>query len=310
WGEAGVPGLGHPLEVNALRLGDPARPAAVPPVEELPSALGDVGLPFGDGDRGRVIGAGGGFGQGRDRGHRLRARLGRGGRRLREWIRLVDLEVGLDGRPELVAGPPEGAAELWQVLRPEDEERDHEDEDQLLQPDAEHGTPMIPPARGAGRRAQLVRVPGAWTATDLPSDGRAFREAEFSTRLSLRGRRRALIIRHSVAAEAHSQRSRRQNTMTRWTAIAVLAALVATAPLPGPAEAQTSDAVGVVTTLDGRATVARPALTVPLALKFKDDVFGRDRISTQENSLIRVLLGGKAILTVRELSEVTISEEP
>ena len=43
--------------------------------------------------------------------------------------------------------------------------------------------------------------------------------------------------------------------MTRWTAIAVLAALVATAPLPGPAEAQTSDAVGVVTTLDGRATV-------------------------------------------------------
>ena len=97
--------------------------------------------------------------------------------------------------------------------------------------------------------------------------------------------------------------------MTRWTAIAGLAALVATAPLLPPAEAQT-DAVGVVTTLDGRATVARPALTAPLALKFKDDVFGRDRIATQENSLVRVLLGGKAILTVRELSEVTISEEP
>jgi hypothetical protein len=79
---------------------------------------------------------------------------------------------------------------------------------------------------------------------------------------------------------------------------------------PVRATAQTSDAVGVVTTLDGRATVARPALTSPLALKFKDDVFGRDRISTQENSLIRVLLGGKAILTVRELSQVTINEEP
>ena len=39
-------------------------------------------------------------------------------------------------------------------------------------------------------------------------------------------------------------------------------------------------------------------------------MFGRDRISTQENSLVRVLLGGKAILTVRELSQVTISEEP
>jgi len=77
--------------------------------------------------------------------------------------------------------------------------------------------------------------------------------------------------------------------------------------LPPPVVAQ--DAVGVVTTLDGRASVARPTLTTPLALKFKDDVFGRDKISTQENSLVRVLLGGKAILTVRELSEVTITED-
>src|SRR5229473_2704124 len=97
--------------------------------------------------------------------------------------------------------------------------------------------------------------------------------------------------------------------MTRWTAISVLAGLVA-AYQSVAATAQTSDAVGVVTTIDGRATVARPALPSPLSLKFKDDVFGRDRISTQESSLVRVLLGGKAILTVRELSEVTISEEP
>ena len=98
--------------------------------------------------------------------------------------------------------------------------------------------------------------------------------------------------------------------MTRWTAAAVLAVILVATHHPVPAAAQTSEAVGVVTTLDGRATVARPALTAPLALKFKDDVFGRDRISTQENSLVRVLLGGKAILTVRELSQVTISEEP
>lgn len=77
--------------------------------------------------------------------------------------------------------------------------------------------------------------------------------------------------------------------------------------LPPPLVAQ--EAVGVVTTLDGRASVARPALTAPVALKFKDDVFGRDKISTQEQSLVRVLLGGKAILTVRELSEVTITED-
>src|SRR5258705_6277774 len=97
--------------------------------------------------------------------------------------------------------------------------------------------------------------------------------------------------------------------MTRWTAISVLAGLVA-AYQSVPAAAQTPDAVGVVTAIDGRAPVARPALPSPLSLKFKDDVFGRDRISTQESSLVRVLLGGKAILTVRELSEVTISEEP
>ena len=97
--------------------------------------------------------------------------------------------------------------------------------------------------------------------------------------------------------------------MRRWTWMAAVAAM-ATSFVPPPVAAQTSDAVGIVTTIDGRATVARPALPSPLALKFKDDVFGRDRISTQENSLVRVLLGGKAILTVRELSQVTISEEP
>jgi hypothetical protein len=90
----------------------------------------------------------------------------------------------------------------------------------------------------------------------------------------------------------------------------VAVAAVAASFLPPPVPAQTSDAVGVVTTIDGRVTVARAALPSPLALKFKDDVFGRDRISTQERSLVRVLLGGKAILTVRELSQVTISEEP
>ena len=97
--------------------------------------------------------------------------------------------------------------------------------------------------------------------------------------------------------------------MRRWTWMAAVAAMTASF-LPPPVAAQSADAVGIVTTIDGRATVARPALPSPLAIKFKDDVFGRDRISTQENSLVRVLLGGKAILTVRELSQVTISEEP
>ncbi|HTI53037.1 MAG TPA: hypothetical protein VMC04_02320, partial [Verrucomicrobiae bacterium] len=55
--------------------------------------------------------------------------------------------------------------------------------------------------------------------------------------------------------------------------------------------------VGVVTTLAGNATVARAALPEPRPLRFKDDVFLRDRISTAERSIVRVLLGGKALVT-------------
>src|SRR4029453_15789090 len=68
--------------------------------------------------------------------------------------------------------------------------------------------------------------------------------------------------------------------------------------------------VGVITTLSGSATVARAALPAPQPLRFKDDVFMRDRISTAEKSIVRVLLGGKALVTVRALSALTITEEP
>jgi hypothetical protein len=67
--------------------------------------------------------------------------------------------------------------------------------------------------------------------------------------------------------------------------------------------------VGVVTTLAGNATVARAALPGPQPLRFKDNVFLRDRISTAERSIVRVLLGGKALVTVRELSALTITED-
>jgi hypothetical protein len=67
--------------------------------------------------------------------------------------------------------------------------------------------------------------------------------------------------------------------------------------------------VGVVTTLAGNATVVRAALPDPRPLRFKDDVFLRDRITTAERSIVRVLLGGKALVTVRELSALTITED-
>lgn len=83
--------------------------------------------------------------------------------------------------------------------------------------------------------------------------------------------------------------------------------VVALSPLPTLAQTQP---VGVVTTLTGRADLTRATLSQPLILKFKDDVFERDRIATAEKSIVRVLLGGKAIVTVRELSVLTITEEP
>jgi hypothetical protein len=43
-------------------------------------------------------------------------------------------------------------------------------------------------------------------------------------------------------------------------------------------------------------------------LKKRDDVFPQDRITTKEHSLVHVLMGGKALLTVRELSVLTVTE--
>jgi len=87
-----------------------------------------------------------------------------------------------------------------------------------------------------------------------------------------------------------------------WAAAALLAG-------SEPAVAQTPRSVGVVATLSGEATVARQPTAKSQPLRFKDDVFTRDRISTAERSILRVLLGGKSLVTVRELSVLTIIDE-
>jgi hypothetical protein len=67
---------------------------------------------------------------------------------------------------------------------------------------------------------------------------------------------------------------------------------------------------GVVTGIQGTAKVTRASLAAPRDLGFKDDVYLRDQIVTGEASMARILLGGKALLTVRERSIVTITEVP
>jgi hypothetical protein len=74
-----------------------------------------------------------------------------------------------------------------------------------------------------------------------------------------------------------------------------------------PAVAQ--ERVGVATTVVGPVTVARVP-SPPTPLKFKDDVFLNDRVTTGEQGFARMLLGGKAIVTARERSVITITEVP
>ena len=89
----------------------------------------------------------------------------------------------------------------------------------------------------------------------------------------------------------------------------VVAGGVAALMFPALAWAQAAPEVGVVTTLQGQATVARTASSAPLPLKFRDSIFEKDRINTGEKSIVKVLMGGRAIVTVRELSVLTITEE-
>jgi hypothetical protein len=87
-----------------------------------------------------------------------------------------------------------------------------------------------------------------------------------------------------------------------WLALAVYL-------VPAPALAQATKA-GVVTTLEGNVTAVRAVTPRPVALKFKDDVFLQDRVVTGEQSFARLLLGGKAVVSIRERSAVTITEVP
>src|SRR5713101_5792503 len=99
---------------------------------------------------------------------RSRRRLGGGGggRDRRHRVGLVDLEVGLDRLLEFVARPselshgaPQRASELWQVLRAEDEEGDHEDEDQLLETNVKHDGNESYHRAAAGRMDLFQRPP-------------------------------------------------------------------------------------------------------------------------------------------------------
>jgi FecR protein len=94
--------------------------------------------------------------------------------------------------------------------------------------------------------------------------------------------------------------------MKTWTTGAVCA-LSLTVALAVPARSE--DKLGVVTTVVGPVTVARTAAPSE-PLKFKDDIFRHDRVTTGDNAITRILLGGKVVVTARERSTLTITEVP
>lgn len=76
-----------------------------------------------------------------------------------------------------------------------------------------------------------------------------------------------------------------------------------------PAFAGGQERVGVATTVVGAVTVTHTAAS-PTALKFRDDVFLNDRVATGDRAFARMLLGGKAVVTAREHTVLTITEVP
>jgi hypothetical protein len=66
---------------------------------------------------------------------------------------------------------------------------------------------------------------------------------------------------------------------------------------------------GVVTAVQGQAQLTRPAVAKPTLLRQKDGVMIRDVIDTREKSMARMLFGGKATVTMKELTRFEVREE-
>ena len=97
--------------------------------------------------------------------------------------------------------------------------------------------------------------------------------------------------------------------MTPTTGLAGSLALALTLGLAAAAAAQPS-AAGDVRRVEGTAAVVRAATPSGVPLKAKDNVFARDLLTTGELSKAQLLLGGKAIVTMREQSALRITETP
>ena len=79
--------------------------------------------------------------------------------------------------------------------------------------------------------------------------------------------------------------------------------------LPSLAHAQ-SQPVGAIAALVGEGTITHAVRAERAPAKVRDQVYVRDRIETAQRSVIRVLMGGRVTITIRERSIVTITDDP
>ena len=81
--------------------------------------------------------------------------------------------------------------------------------------------------------------------------------------------------------------------------------ILALAMLPAVAEA----AVGVVTGIQGEATVQHETKAQTQAVRFKDELFWLDTFNTGPRSGLRLLVLDKSVITLKELSQLQLREE-
>ena len=79
--------------------------------------------------------------------------------------------------------------------------------------------------------------------------------------------------------------------------------------LPRLADGQTQP-VGAIAALVGEGTITHAVRAERAPAKVRDEVYVRDRIETAQRSVIRVLMGGRVTITIRERSIVTITDDP
>ena len=77
----------------------------------------------------------------------------------------------------------------------------------------------------------------------------------------------------------------------------------------GPVLPARAAGIGLVTGIRGEATVRRDPAPQPQRLKFKDDLFWQDTLSTGADSRLRLLILQKSVITMKELSQLQLREE-